>query len=396
MKEGTVVEWLRHELEPVKKGDPIAVISSDKIEKEIETPEDGYLIKINAKENDVVPIGTTIGIIGVSGEAIPDTEIMQRWETKDIAAKVQPVWSNQGQEQPPKTKILISPSARKLAVSLGIEVDKIQGTGPNGRITNDDIRRAAEEMVRAEPLITEKMPEIDPYLHPATIKPLSNMRRTIANRLRESLQNTAQLTITMKADLTELERIRKLINAQLQNRQDTVKLTVTDFIAKAVTLALQSFPIMNSALLNNKLHLYDEIHLGIAVSIEGGLVVPVIKNTEKLSMSEISQAIRSLRQKARDKQLELNEISGATFSITNLGRTGIEYFTPVLNAPETGILGIGTSTNMAIFQEDGTISSKAFLPLSLTFDHQVTDGNPASEFLAKIKYYLENPLMMLI
>jgi pyruvate dehydrogenase E2 component (dihydrolipoamide acetyltransferase) len=230
----------------------------------------------------------------------------------------------------------------------------------------------------------------------ADIEPLVGMRRTIADRLTGSLHNTAQLTITMRADITELEKVRKAINETCEKDNSNIRLTVNDFIARAVTLALQSFPIMNSTLINNEIHYNKEIHLGIAVSLESGLIVPVIRNAEKLPLREMSEKIKSLGQRARQNDLDLSEIIGSIFSITNLGKTGVEYFTPVLNPPETGILGVGSIYQSPEFDKDGRVVSKELLPLSLTFDHRVTDGKPASEFLARIKYLLKNPLMILL
>lgn len=396
MKEGTVVEWLRKEHDHVNKGDPIAVISSDKIEKELETPQDGYLISISAKENDVVPIGTTLGVVGERDEMVaPQGEDGVNATKRDIPTDLSLALA-QSKEKTPTRKVLISPSARKLALSLGIEVDRIQGTGPNGRITNDDITKAADKMVRADldPVIKSI---IDPSVTSNDpVKPLSTMRKMIANRLKSSLQDSAQLTITMSADITELQEVRRTVNTQISIMENPTALSVTDFIARAAALAMQAFPEMNSTLINNELHLHEEVHLGIAVSLQEGLVVPVVRNAGQMSVSQLSERIRSLGTRAREQKLEAWEMTGSTFSITNLGRTGIQYFTPILNPPETGILGIGTSAKNAVLLEDGSIVGRELLPLSLTFDHRVMDGNPASEFLAKVKFFLENPLLMLI
>jgi pyruvate dehydrogenase E2 component (dihydrolipoamide acetyltransferase) len=404
MKEGTVVEWLRHEREKVKKGDPIAVISSDKIEKEIEAPEDGILLKINAHENDVVPIGTTIAIVGTSVENVNEPFTVENVE-KEEPVEEEAVYSEvkmvnrlapnlKLSEKEESKKIRISPSAKSLAESLGVNIEKINGTGPNGRITNKDIRDAAVRMNKPE----EK--EIPPQENIEELKddiePLVGMRRTIADRLTGSLHNTAQLTITMKADITELQKVRKALNEQCEKDNMNIKLTVNDFIARAVALALQSYPIMNSRLINHEIHYNKEIHLGIAVSLESGLIVPVIRNAEKLTLRGLSEKIKSLGERARKNDLDLGEIIGSTFSITNLGKSGVEYFTPVLNPPETGILGVGSMYQSPEFDKEGRVVSKELLPLSLTFDHRVTDGKPASEFLARIKYLLKNPLMILL
>lgn len=412
MKEGTLVEWLRREREHVNKGEPIAVISSDKIQKEIEAPEDGLLLKINTKENDVVPIGTTIAIVGRAEDKLNGTfknnqQLNLKRHDKSTGKFVNRLTAGLNLPKDEGTKkILISPSAKKLAESMDIDIKQVQGTGPNGRITNNDIRNAARRhgapsnstnlVYDGNPSNVSNVEKSIIKENHADIEPLVGMRRTIADRLIGSLQNTAQLTITMKAEITELQKVRKSINEFCEKDKMDVKLTLTDFIAKAVIMALQEYPIMNSTLINNEIHYNKEIHLGIAVSLKSGLIVPVVRNAEKLSIREISYAIKSLRQRALDNQLDLGEIIGSTFSITNLGTSGVEFFTPVLNPPETGILGIGSFYHAPEFDSENRVVERDLLPLSLTFDHRVTDGKPASEFLAKVKYLLKNPLMLLL
>ncbi|MEH7108714.1 dihydrolipoamide acetyltransferase family protein, partial [Bacillus sp. JJ1764] len=224
--------------------------------------------------------------------------------------------------------------------------------------------------------------------------PVSGIRKVIAGRMYDSLQKTAQLTINMKADVTDLISLQKQIAQTVQNRYDQ-KLTVTDFIARAVVLSLQKHGEMNSAYIDDKIHLFKNVHLGMAVALEKGLVVPVIRNAESCSLIDLSRNIKIIAQKARQAQLSIEEMQGSTFTISNLGAYGVEHFTPVLNPPETGILGVGAVYDTPTYMGEN-LERRSILPLSLTFDHRVLDGAPAAEFLQTIKQYLEEPITMLL
>ncbi|WLR51645.1 dihydrolipoamide acetyltransferase family protein [Bacillus tianshenii] len=401
MKEGTIIEWLKQENEEVLKNEPVAVISSDKIEKDIEAPEDGFLINIAAQTDEVVPVGKPIGYIGAQGEDIePTVAAPANEESKQAAGEAVAVLDTPAPPKkspaPPKGKARISPAARKLAKANNIEIESISGTGPKGRITRADV----EKKINEQP---EPTPSKEPVTQPASpqqattaeaeIKPVSGMRKVIANRMFDSLQQSAQLTLTSKADVTDLMAIQKKLRENLQ--EGDVKLSITDFIARAVTLALQSHKNMNSAYIDGKIYEFKDVHLGIAVALENGLMVPVIGNAETCSIKQLAQQIRSLSKRARSGDLQPEEMNGSTFSITSLGHYGIEYFTPVLNPPEAGILGVGTIESTPVYRGD-ELERREILPLSLTFDHRVLDGAPASEFLAALKQLLENPYKMMI
>ncbi|WP_408006887.1 dihydrolipoamide acetyltransferase family protein [Pseudalkalibacillus sp. A8] len=406
MEEGTVVEWLKQKGDPVKKGETVAVISSDKIEKDIEAPGEGFLIEIAAEQDDVVVVGKPIGYIGEQDEKVTpgEAEQVQSQSQEEVAAAVEaPV-----KKEEPKTKQSpdnkrhkprLSPSARKLAKNEGIEVDRLVGTGPNGRITRADVERAVKEQQESnkpKPAVQQAappQPEKKPERKEGNPKKVSGMRKVIAERMYNSLQQTAQLTITMKADVTELMEIQKKAKEDLQ--EEGIKLTITDFIAKATVLALQKHQQMNSTYENDEITTYDNVHLGIAVALENGLVVPVIPNADTLSIGQISQQIRTVSQKAREGNLAPEEMKGSTFTITSLGAYGVDFFTPVLNPPEAGILGVGRAEATPVFVGEN-VEKRFILPLSLTFDHRVLDGAPASEFLSRVKGYLENPFRMLV
>ncbi|WP_374719420.1 dihydrolipoamide acetyltransferase family protein [Parageobacillus toebii] len=412
MKEGTVVEWLKKKGDKVKKGESVVVISSDKIETDIEAPQDGVLLEILVEQDETVEVGKVIGYIGQEGEEAGDQSNEAPQETpqqamQEVAASVGTIEPKATSRQTSRHMLRVSPAARKLAREAGIDLSNIKGSGPKGRITRADVEKAIQLKQASLQPVSEKQTieetgqitiaetsQITTEQKGVTVKPVTGMRKVIATRMFASLQQTAQLTIHMKADVTELLELQKKLREELQDEPD-IKLTITDFIARATVLALCAHKQMNSLYQNGNIHTYDSVHLGIAVALENGLVVPVIPYAEKLTLKEISKKIKELSVRAREGKLSSEEMKGSTFTITSLGAYGVEFFTPVLNPPEVGILGVGTVTDTPVFVGDA-IQKRKILPLSLTFDHQVIDGAPASQFLADIKNHLEKPYKMLL
>lgn len=366
MKEGTVSIWNKKVGESVTKGEVIAEVNSEKIEMELESPADGRMLKITVLEGQGVPPGTVICYIGNSN----DRKIRE---------------------------IKISPVAKKMVEAAGLNIEMIQGTGPQGRITKADVEKA---MGNQSSVNTKSKPEETKTecqnndLESVERLTVSGMRKVIATRMYQSLQNSAQLTLNMKADVTELITLQEQMKEEVQKEYE-VKLTVTDFVARAVVLSLKQYKQMNSAYIEDQIHIYTQIHLGMAVALDKGLVVPVIRHAQNCSLIELSKQIKLLAEKSRKGELSSEEMKGSTFTITNLGSYGIEYFTPILNFPETGILGVGAIQDTAVFKGE-ELSRRSLLPLSLTFDHRVLDGAPAAEFLRTMKEYLEEPFRMLL
>ncbi|WP_336750112.1 dihydrolipoamide acetyltransferase family protein [Bacillus altitudinis] len=363
MKEGTVSVWNKEVGETVNKGESIASINSEKIEMEIESPAEGTILDIKVPEGEGVPPGTVICYIGEGNEQV------ERKKEKEIQSK------------PKKERKKISPVARKMANSANLDIDMLVGTGPGGRITKEDVLRALPE--RKEKKQNETVQQ-----------PINMMRKTIASRMMESLQTSAQLTITMKADVTKLTNLQQQLNETAIARYET-KLTITDFVAKAAILSLLEHPAMNSQYHNGVVETFENVHLGIAAALDNGLAVPVIQHAERLTLIELAKGIKLYGKKAREGKLLHDEIKGSTFTITNLGAYGVEHFTPILNPPEAGILGVGTMYDTPVYRED-ELCKGTILPLSLTFDHRVLDGAPASAFLSTVKAHLEEPLSILL
>ncbi|WNC15193.1 dihydrolipoamide acetyltransferase family protein [Brevibacillus brevis] len=401
MKEGTVSHWNKQVGDLVSKGEVIASISSEKIEADLEAPADGVLLKIAVSEWEGVPPGTVIGYIGHPSEQIVEetaaTATLEaaapeaREELPAASTAMAPMAATPASSK----EVKISPVARKLAEAAGLPLESLIGTGPAGRITKEDVEKAIADRETKQTVA----PEDDQRAAVAgkeTVEqlPVSGMRKVIASRMMASLRESAQLTITARADVTDLIAWQQKMNEVTQKEHDT-KLTLTDLIAKATVLALQKHKQVNSAYLDERIHRYGHVHLGIAVALEQGLVVPVVRHAESVSLPDLSRRIKALAAQAREGTLGMEEMQGSTFSITNLGAYGIEFFTPVLNPPEAGILGVGAVQDTPVFVGE-EVRRRSLLPLSLTFDHRVLDGAPAAEFLHTLRKYLEEPYRMLL
>ncbi|TWE01857.1 pyruvate dehydrogenase E2 component (dihydrolipoamide acetyltransferase) [Neobacillus bataviensis] len=394
MKEGTVSLWNKGVGDSVEKGEPIASVNSEKIEIDVESPAEGTVLKITVPEGEGVPPGTVICFIGKPGEEVTVGQALvpvQKPEVENEASAKKPAESTIPARKAGE-RVKISPIAKKMAEAANLNIEEIQGSGPGGRITKEDVQEALKKSsIQKKEKSEEKPVELQEETQQVTV---SGIRKVIAARMYDSLQKTAQLTINMKIDVTELIALQKQTVETIKNRYDQ-KLTLTDYIAQAVVLSLQQHQQMNSALIDDKIHLFKPVHLGMAVALDRGLVVPVIRNADTYKLMDLSRTFKELAQKARQGQLSNEEMQGSTFTISNLGSYGVEHFTPVLNPPETGILGVGAVYDTPSFVGD-KVERRSILPLSLTFDHRVLDGAPAAAFLQTVKQYLEEPITMLL
>ncbi|MHA1649270.1 MAG: 2-oxo acid dehydrogenase subunit E2 [Candidatus Helarchaeota archaeon] len=374
MEEGTIIKWLKHEGDEIKRGEEIVEIETDKVTMKLEAPASGILYKILATEKQVVPVGNIIALITAPGEVVSDIEslIEEKPEIPTTTTPSAPPPPNIRREQ--GARIFISPRARKLAQDKGVDYTQIRGTGPGGRIIERDIINFINQGASVP-------------LEAKTI-PLEGIRKIIAKKMSLSLSEIPQLTYTSEVDMTEALKIRKYFLNLYKN--EDIKITMTDIIAKTVIAVIKKYPIFNSSLEGNTILIKEHINLGIAVATDRGLIVPVIHNAENKSLKEISINIRNLARKAREGTLSLDEVSGGTFTVSNLGMFGIEVFTPIINPPEAAILGIGKMIQKPIVKE-GRIQIAPLMILSLTHDHRIMDGVDAANFLAEMKSLLENP-----
>ncbi len=383
MTEGTVDNWAKKEGDAVSKGEVVCTISSEKLSYDIESPVDGTLIKILVAEGDDAECTAPIGYIGepgeqVSGEASPaEPTSAPVEENKELSEEPK---AQAAPERKAGERIFITPLARKLAAEKGFDIAQINGSGGNGRITRRDVQR--------------HQPSVDTTIAaaPSTVGAgLKGMRKTIAERMMHSLHSTAQVTIQQKADITNLLAFKKELQSKSSVPLKDGQLSITTLLSKAVILALKETPDMNAWYQDGSYEKQEAVHLGMAVAVADGLVVPVVEDADRMTLTELGKTLNSRISEARDGSLAGKHYSGSTFTISNLGKSGAEYFTPIINTPEIGILGVGSMQSQLAFDENREVVELKKLPLSLTFDHQILDGSPAAEFLGRIIFYLENP-----
>jgi len=380
MLTGKIVKWLRKEGDWVEKGEGIVEIETEKVTFEVEAEESGILSKVMAEAGDEVSVGTIIAFILQPGEKAPEVP--------------EPVIVAKGEEQvevleaPREAQaIKASPVARKIAQEHNIDIATVKGTGPGGRIVREDVLRAVEEskVVAAQPVREEL------GLAEEQMAPLSSMRKVIARRMTESFQSP-HFYLTVEVETQELGKTAKQLMPLIENKIG-IRLTITDLIIKMVAKALEDNPSMNCAYVDGSVKLFKRIDIGLVTAVEGGLVVPVIRQANKKSLEEIAQARAELVQKARDGKLSMAEMRGSTFTISNLGMFEIDQFSAILQPPEAAILAVGRIADKAVVR-DGQIVIRPMMTLTLSIDHRILDGVIGSQFLQSLKNYIENPVIM--
>jgi pyruvate dehydrogenase E2 component (dihydrolipoyllysine-residue acetyltransferase) len=366
MQTGKIVEWLKKEGEQVKKGEPILVVEGEKTTFEIEAPESGLLTKIIAKSGDDVPVTQAIAIIG-DASTKPESQQTQT-APQQVATPPTPVPT----PTPSRPQIIASPAARRLAQEQGVDISQVTGSGPGGRITSDDIMAATKKTTTQTvtqtrgPLILKR-------------SKLEGIRKAVAERLSYSARNVVPVTITMEADATTL--------VGLKEKESHIAFTA--LAVKAIAKSLEKHLIVNSALEGDEIVTYSQINVALAIHTDQGLVAPVIQNTNKKTLREINTEINELAEKARANRLTIENLTGGTFTVTNLGAYDVESFAPIINPPQCAILGLGRIAYKPVAVGSQVISKPTTM-LTLVFDHRIIDGVPAARFLQEIKSNLEN------
>lgn len=398
MKTGKIARWLVAEGGAVAVGQPLLEVETDKITNVVESPVGGVLLQIVSPQGEVVPVMQVIGIIGESGEAVAAPASQSVDAAASPAASAAPGAKNQGSTAQASTaqgEVRAMPAARKAAKELGVDLSMVTGTGRDGVITEKDVRAAHEAAAKA-PAPASAAPAQPCSATDADadeVIPMDGLRKLIADNMQASLQNAAQLTVFVEADVTEMVALRDTMLAR--NKKDPeYRLSFNDIIAFAVCRALRQHPVMNTTLQADGVHMHKHVNLGIAVSLDTGLIVPNVKNADTYSLEELKAKVRDAASRARKGGLSMDEISGGTFTISNVSMLGVDGFTPILNPPETGILGVGRVVEKpGVFE--GQVCVRKMMTLSLTFNHMVTDGGPAMSFLRTLADMLEQPVRML-
>ena len=401
MEEGTVAQWLKQEGDTVAKGDVLLEITTDKLTSEIESEADGVLLKIVAKEGEDVPVKGLLGYIGEAGETVGDAAPAAAPAAAAAPAEVPvaapapaPAAKADG------SRIRISPLARKTAAKLGVDYTTVKGTGPMGRIVQKDILAAAEAAPAVEAAPVAEKAAAAPAAAPVTglelmegdeVVKLAGMRKVIAERMTKSAQEIPTVTQNVKIDVTELMKFRKKVNEDL-----AVKYSLNDYVLKATAKALKNNKHILASIDGDKIIKRAHVNLGMAVALDDGLIVPVIRDADKLSLSQISATAKDLAVRARENKLAMDEYKGSTFTISNLGMFGVETFDPIINQPDAGILGVCAVQDELDMDEEGKIFKKQVMRISFTFDHRLIDGAVAAKFELAIKELLEDPMRILL
>lgn len=358
MKEGTVVQWFKNEGDSVQKGEPLVEVLSEKVTYDVEAPESGILRKILVVEGVSVPVDQVIGAIAAADESLEEISITEHKPAPTLEQTATTLPESEVAERVPA-----SPAAKRLANELGVDLLQVRGTGPEGRIIEDDVRRFAEQTVG--------MPKI------REIVPLGGIRKTTAERLTLSAKTAPHSTIVMEVDMGNAVRLHH-----------EMQVSYTDILVKAAAEALDQHRLLNATLNGDQIRLFEDINVGVAAATKDGLIVPVVHNADKKTLSEVAAISKELVRKAREGRLTRQDLTGGTFTITNLGTHDVDVFIPIINPPETGILGVGRVVEKPVVV-DGQVTIKPRMQLSLTYDHRIVDGAPAAEFLKTVKQILE-------
>jgi pyruvate dehydrogenase E2 component (dihydrolipoamide acetyltransferase) len=380
MEEGTLVRWLKHEGDEVTAGEPLVEIETAKINDSLESPAAGVLKYVLIPEGQTVAVRTVLAIIAAPGEEVarpggqPGTPAAGAAATSSSAA-APPVTAG---AQVARAAAQVVPAARRLASELGIDLAMMSGTGPGGRILEDDVRAAAT--AQAQP--------VEARGATGAAAPLTGMRKTIAERMTLSVRSMAQVTLTTEADVSAaVELRRQLVSDWREHRMRPVD---QDIVLMAVARALRENPYMNATLDERGLQQHPAVNLGVALALPVGLVVGVVRDTASKDIVTVAREVRALTDKARDGSLGYDEVTGSTFTVSSLAQFDIDAFSPLVNPPEVGILGVGRIVEKPV-GFDGQVVLRSMLHLSLTFDHRAVDGAPAAQFLQTVVRHLNQP-----
>ncbi len=388
MTEGTVAQWLASDGARVEKGTPIFQMLTEKINTDIAAETSGILRHL-VPEDTTVPAGAVVACLLAEDEELPsDLAEMAGRAAAGPAPAASPARARggEGPARQPGEFVRASPLARRLADEAGIDLSQVEGSGPGGRILQEDVERAVAARSEAPAAATPSAGRAIAF---------RGVRRTVAQRMHESLQSMAQLTITMEVDVTEAGRTGRELSARWQSGpKGGASITYTHLIVKAAALALTEHPRLNATLEGHTIRLPDEVNVGLAVSLDEGLIVPVVRDADRKPLRQIAVEARELSEKARQGTLTVDEVTGGTFTVTTLGMYDVDIFTPIVNPPQCAILGVGRVKDAPAFEGDRVVR-RSVLNLSLSFDHRLVDGAPAAEFLRGVKDYLEHPHLLL-
>ncbi len=420
MEAGTVVRWLKQEGEEVSPGEPIAEIETDKVTLELEAEDGGTLAKLYVSEGEEVPVGQPIAFIAGEGEEVPARDGGRRREEEERSAEEG--GGEEGRTEAPAAttappeeeerpvqeagradgRFRASPIVRRLARENNLDLSKIKGTGPAGRIVERDIRAALE---RGKARVEER-PEAAEEAAPAaaapeptrapgtTLKEPSRMQRVIGERMQQAKREIPHFYATVEARVDELLSLRKELNERLA--EEGVKLSINDFVMKACAVALKKFPMLNALWTREGIELHERVDLAMAVALEEGLITPVIRDAANKPLSVISAEAKDLASRAREGRLKPDEYQGGTFTVSNMGMFGVESFSAIINPPQAAIVAVSSVIRRPDFDEEGNVVPRSAMKLTLSADHRIANGADGARYMSEVKRLLENPMLLLV
>lgn len=415
MAEGTLVRWVKKEGENVNKGDVLAEIETDKATVEVESSTSGIVRRLLVEPGSVVPIGDPIAIVGTADEKVEEPEkvseprVEQKTEAVEQKPKVQESQRTQAAAAPSASlspapveeaaaraqggPIKASPLAKKIARENNLDLSQIQGTGPSGRVVRKDVETAVASSARAaEGGRTAPAPAFVPVSYEDQVVQPTKLRQAIARRMSESKTSVPHFYVTHEYSLDTLMAMRQQINDYLP---DNEKISVNDFIVKATALTLRRFPNLNAALDGTNIVRYGHVNVGVAVTVEGGLLTVVVRDADQKALRQISAEVKTMAGRAREGKVKPNDIEGSTFSTSNLGMYDVDDFVAIINPPEAAILAIGSARQVPVV-ENGEIKPGWRMKATISVDHRVSDGAEAAQFMKALAELLENPVRMLV
>ena len=400
--EGTITKWLKKPGDKVQRDEPLFEISTDKVDAEIPAPASGILQEIKVSEGNTVQVNTVVGVIGDgSGDSasapakVAAPPPAAPASVKKEAPAPPPAPAASAPEDEEDSDVRSSPLVRKLAREHNVDVAKVSGTGTGGRVTKQDLLDFVEHR-SAAPVVAPVSRQASapvPAAIPGDLVPMSQMRKIIAQRMIESRRTSAHVHCMFEADMTRIVNLRNKLKNGFEQRYGT-RLTFMPFFVRAAIIALQQYPIVNSSLEGDSVRYHKHVNAGIAVALDWGLIVPVLKNADELNFLGLQRGITDLGERARSKKLMPADVEGATFTITNPGQFGAVFGLPIINQPNAAIMGVGgiTKQPMVLTDKDGadSIAIRSVVHLTLGYDHRIIDGAIADQFMAVLKKTLEN------
>jgi pyruvate dehydrogenase E2 component (dihydrolipoamide acetyltransferase) len=400
MAEGMLVRWVKQVGENINKGDILAEIETDKATVEVESSASGVVLQLIVDQGTMVPVNAPIAVIGAAGEKVdapaasPSKVESQKSEEKP-AAQTQPTVAPVTQTSAPAESgpVKASPLAKKVAKDNGVNLASVQGTGPGGRVVRKDVEAALSS---GQSSVKQSAQPITNYQLPVSVEdkviPTTKLRQAIGRRLVESKQTIPHFYVTHEYKMDALMDMRKQANAYLP---DNEKLSVNDFILKAVALSLRQFPNLNATIKGNEIIQFGHVNVGVAVTVPGGLMTVVVKDTDQKSMRQISGEVKAMAGRAREGKVKPEDVDGSTFSTSNLGMYDVEEFIAIVNPPEAAILAISSAREIPVV-ENGQIKPGWRMKATISVDHRISDGAEAAQFMQKLAEFLENPVRMLV